>query len=371
MSIGILRRGLTAVIVLSAISVTSCAVGTERLPLPAPSVGPHSYTVTATFGNALNLPAKAEVKVNGAGVGKVEGMRARDYAAVVTMRIRSEVTLPVGTAAELRSATPLGDVFVALVPPAAGLPGAPVLRDGDSIPESSTSAAATIEDVLSRAALLVNGGVMRDLTKVVNGLGAEFEGRGDRLGDLIAETTTLVQTLSRRSEQIRAAVRDTGALAETVAAQQSTVNDAVAAAGPALAVVGESTQSIADLAARFAGIAGQLEKFPSVNGTGDRSIIADLNNLAAGLNAAAENPDANLDNLNKGIATVGGKVASSTAASPAGVDIYQLALGVVPDPNFPGNPESKIPDRADWANLVGSLAYTLQRLHDRVIGPGR
>ncbi|WP_329411741.1 MCE family protein [Nocardia vinacea] len=359
-----------AVVLLCTVSTSACSMGLDRMPLPAPSVGSHTFTLTATFANALNLPAKAKVKVDGADVGEVESMTARDYTAVVTLRIRSEVLLPTGTTAELRSATPLGDVFVALDPPPNPAPGAAVLHDGDSIAQSSTSAAATIEEVLARAALLVNGGVIRDLTKVINGLGAEFGGRGDRMGELIAQTTTLVGTLSARSDQIRAVVQDTATLTATVAAQQSVVNDVVAAASPALDVVAASTQDIVDLAAQLNRIAGQLAKFPSINGTGKRSLVTDLNNLAAGLNTAAIDPNANLDPLNHTLAIVGGKVANGAAAT-ADADIYQIVLGAAPDPNFPGNPEARVPSQTDWENFAGSLAYSLGRLYGRVIGPGR
>jgi len=365
-----LRRRALAVGLMSALAATSCSVGLDTLPLPAPSVGSSGYSVTVTFANALNLPAKAAVKLNGADIGQVDTMRARDFAAVVTLRIRSGVVLPAGTTAELRSATPMGDVFVALTPPAQPGPEAATLHDGSAIPMTSTSQAATIEDLLSRAALLVNGGAIRDLTKVVNGLGAEFGGRGDHLAELIAETTDLVRTLSQRSDQIRAAIRDTDALTATVAARQSTVNDAVAAAGPGLAVVGANTQNVVDLVARLDQIAGELGKFPSVNGTGTRSLVTDINNLAAGLNTAANDPNANLDGLLTTIGIVGGKVMSSSAGA-ADADIHQIEVGTVPGPDFPANPEARPPGPTDWANFVGSLAYTLQRLHDRVTGPGR
>ncbi len=363
-----LRGCAAAVALLSAASATGCSVGLDNLPLPAPSVGAHSYSVTATFANALNLPAKAKVRMEGADIGEVTDMHARDFKAVVTLRIRSGVVLPVGTTAELRSATPMGDVFVALTPPTD--PGPADLHDGSVIPMSSTSDAATIEAVLSRAALLVNGGAIRDLAKVVNGLGADLGGRGDRLEDLIAQTTSLVRTLSQRSDQIQASIRGTGALTATVAAQQSTVNAAVSAAGPALDVVGTNTQNIVDLASELSQIAGQLDKFPSVNGTGKRSLVTDMNNLAAGLNTAAAQPGIDLMVLNESIGIVGGKVGNSTGAD-ADASIEKIAVGPVPDPNSPGNPDSRFPDRTDWANFVGSLAYTLQRLHDRVIGPGR
>ena len=113
------------------ICLTAAGCGTEglaSLPLPAPGVGSGGYTLTAVFSNALNLPANAKVKLAGADVGELESMVARNYTAVTTLRIMDGVRLPRGSTAELRSATPLGDVFVALKPPSPPDPGAPLLK---------------------------------------------------------------------------------------------------------------------------------------------------------------------------------------------------------------------------------------------------
>jgi len=72
-------------------------------------------------------------------------MEARNYTAVTTLRIRDGVQLPQGRTAELRSATPLGDVCVLIRPPDRTGAGAPLLGDGDTIPIESTTAAATVE----------------------------------------------------------------------------------------------------------------------------------------------------------------------------------------------------------------------------------
>ena len=84
---------------------------------PPRASAPAATRLTAVFSNALNLPASAKVKLAGADVGELESMVARNYTAVTTLRIMDGVRLPKGSTAELRSATPLGDVFVALKPP--------------------------------------------------------------------------------------------------------------------------------------------------------------------------------------------------------------------------------------------------------------
>ena len=124
------------------LTASACASGgLASVPLPAPNSakGGGGLSFTAIFTNALNLPDRAKVKLGGADIGEVTSMKARDYSAVVTMRIMGGLELPEGSTAELRSATPLGDVFLALKPPSPVDPNAPLLKDGDTIGLDSTS----------------------------------------------------------------------------------------------------------------------------------------------------------------------------------------------------------------------------------------
>ncbi|MCX4091760.1 MCE family protein [Nocardia sp. alder85J] len=361
------RRCASAALVLLTAAAAGCAVSVDRLPAPGPAGG--TYTVTATFANALNLPTKAKVKLEGADVGEVTTMTAKDYTAVVTMRIGSGVLLPVGTTAELRSATPLGDVFVAVTPPEHPDPGAGVLHDGANIPLAATTAASTIEEVLARAALLVNGGTIENVTRVLNALGEDVGGRGDKLEALITRTRDLLDGLAARSDRIRAVVAAAAQLGATVAQQQPSLDAALAAAGPASAALADNTRGLIDLVDRLAAIATQLSRFPSVQGTNDRSLMAEVNQLAGELDDAAESPQVNLDSLNSIIAPIL-KILDGSSAH-ADIDVAQVAIGPVPDPNFPGDPGARPPDQTDWVNFVGSLEYNLGRLHDRIAGPGR
>ncbi|MFC8526043.1 MlaD family protein [Nocardia sp. NPDC057227] len=353
----------------AALALTGCSVSLDRLPLPAPGLGSGAYSVTATFTNALNLPAKAKVTLNGAEIGEVGAMTAADFTAVVTLRIRADVPLPVGTGAELRSATPMGDVFVALHPPADPDPAAALLRDGDAIPLADTAAAATIEEALSRAALLVGGGTIENLTRVLTALGEYAGGRGERLAALIAHTGQLLDAIANRSGEIRTVLTTATALSDTVATQQTAITDTVAAAGPALETMAANTDGLVELVARIDTIAGQLARFPSVQGTNTGSMSADIDALAAGLAAAAKNPEADLNALNSIIATVM-KLTTASSAHVV-VDLAQLAVGAVPDPNFPGTPGARLPDGTDLTAFAGSLRYMLERLDGRLNGPPR
>lgn len=346
-------------------ALTSCGVGLDRIPLPAPSAGARTYPISATFADALNLPAKAKVRLSGADVGEVESMVAQNYTAVVTMRIASDVRIPVGTRAELRSATPLGDVFVSLTPPRAGGDRA-VLEPGAVIPLDATGSAASVEEVLSTAALLVNGGAIRNLTKVLNGMGRAVGGKGEDLAEFLDESTRLIENLSDRSAVVKRALTQTGELGATISARQDSIDAAIAAAGPALGTVADNTGRLVDLVARVNRITLQLAKLPSVRGEPSRSMIADLNRLSAELNAASLEPNASLDQFNSMFGAVL-KVTNGTAAH-VDIDLADLAVGGFADPYHPGDAGSHAPTREDFRNMVGSISYELLMVRNKFWG---
>ncbi|MFF2554027.1 MlaD family protein [Nocardia sp. NPDC058058] len=348
--------------------LTGCAVTVEDLPLPAPGLSGPGYHLRAVFSNALNLPSRAKVRVGGADVGEVESMRAQDYTAVVTLRVLNSVRLPTGTRAELRSATPLGDLFVSLVPPAGGDSGA-TLRDGDTIELAATRAAATVEDVLASTTLLVNGGVIRNLTRVLNGMGDAMGDGGNRLTALIHDSRDLLATLATRSEDIRGALIRTADLADALGARRTAIDDILRSAAPALSVIAGNTSQIVGVADRLAAITRQLERFPSIQGTDTRSVIHDMNVLARAFNESAVDPRVTLANLLRVLPPTL-KFFSANAAH-ADVELRQVVLGPVDDPAHLADPAFRAPEPADWQNLIGSLTFVLTQLGARVLGPGR
>ncbi|MEV0358272.1 MlaD family protein [Nocardia sp. NPDC050697] len=364
------RAARAAALAMAALATsTGCAVGLGDLPLPAPGSGGDNYTVRASFANALNLPAKAKVRLSGADVGEVSAMAVRDYTAVVTLTIQRGVRLPLGTRAELRTATPLGDVFVSLTPPAEATTATPALADGDSIALDHTSAATTIEELLTTASLLVNGGAIRNLTTIVNGLGNAVGERGDRMAELIDRSTRVVQALSARSDDIRTTLAEVDQLARRIDEQQGTVNDVIAAAGPALDTLRANSDQALTLVDEVERITAQIGRFPGVNGEQTTGMVADINTIAAQLNSAATNPDASVAAMNALLGPVMAVTVSTSASTDA--DWQDLAIGALPDVNHPGDPESRLPDQRDWQNFIGTLTYTLLKLQGRITGGAR
>ncbi|MEZ0342391.1 MlaD family protein [Mycobacterium sp. pV006] len=360
-----------AAVAISTLPMSGCATeGLASLPLPAPTGGSGGYTINAVFSNALNLPAMAKVKLAGADIGQMESMVASNYTAVTTLRIQDGVLLPVGSTAELRSATPLGDVFVSIKPPSDAAPGGPLLGDGDTIPIESTTAAATVESVLSSAAILVNGGAVRNFTNIINGLGKATGDRGQAFGDLIRKTNDTLGTLNARSDEISTAMTETSRLVEQLDAKNDSLSEVMDAAGPATNTLAAHTDQIADLVLQLGDTSAQLRKFPSIAGTdtSGRSVIADANAIAAAWNDVVLTPDATLYALNRLMPPFIKSTTSNAIALRASVD--RLILGSIPDIGFAGDRGFHGPKWHNWHQMVGSIQYALFRLQERIVGKG-
>ncbi|BBY55273.1 MCE family protein [Mycobacterium koreense] len=352
-----------------AVLLAGCAAGLDNVPLPAPGATGPSYRLTAVFSNALNLPTKAKVKLFGADIGEVDEIRARNFTAEVTMRIRSDVPLYDGATAELRSATLLGDVFVQIRPDADQPADAARLHDGDVIGRDFTAAAPTVEELLNSMAMLVNGGTIGYLVKTTNGAGKALGGRGEKVQTLLEQTRTLLSRLTARSEQLDTALRNTSQMAAAMAARRDTLADSLANAAPAMAVIADNTTQITDLANRVGHISDQLARFPSIAGTDTRSLTADLNTLSAVVNDIALDPELSLYAFNRLLGILI-KTTNSTAGHARTV-VSKLTLAPWPDLNYPGDPGFHWTDGTDWHQMIGSLRYEWNVLLNNIYGAGR
>ena len=165
------RRSMRAACVLLAtvaISLTSaCSLDPTRLPVPGAYTPHHAYNIKIQFASVLNLPARAKVDSGGVQIGVLDRVQLEGTTAVTYVEIAGDTKLPVNTRAELRQATPLGDIYIALLPPD-DRSGA-ILRDGDTIPFRNTAPADNVEDLLRSMSNLVAGGAIGTLqTTVVN-----------------------------------------------------------------------------------------------------------------------------------------------------------------------------------------------------------
>lgn len=363
-------RGMLTAVAAAMVTAGCATNGLASLPLPAPGLGSGGYSLNAVFSNALNLPMNAKVKLAGADVGQLESMVARNYTAVTRLRIRDGVQLPRGSTAELRTATPLGDVFVALKPPADDPADTPLLRNGDTIGLDSTAAAATVESVLSSAAILVNGGAVRNFTNIINGFGKATGDQGQAFGDMIRKSNELLGTLDARSDQISRALTQLSRLADQLDAKNQTIGDLMTAASPATSALADNTSQLSNLAVQVGDTSRLLARFPSIGGTdtSGRSMVRDLNTIAGAANDVAMSPDTSWRSINRLIPALVKSTAGNSISVNVGVD--KIMLGSLPDIGFPGDIGLHGPHHYNVNLLVGTLKYTLWRLQERIVGRG-
>lgn len=368
------RRSIATVSVLGAacLSVAGCSTnGLASLPLPHPGEGRGGYAITAVFASALNLPAFAKVRLAGADIGQLEKIEARNYTAVATLRISRGVQLPAGSTVELRSATPLGDVFISVKPPEDAGPGARLLKDGDTIGIENTAAAATVENLLTGAAILVNGGAVQNLTDVINGAGRAAGADGGRnFGRLVDDTNRLLATMNGRTGQISDSLTALSVLSDRMDEKNQAIAELLTAAAPANNTLAQHTTQIADLVLMAGDASRTLEKIPSIGGTdtSSRSVIADLNTMSRSFNDVILDPTANLASANRLMPPLIKSTAGSALSLRVSVD--RLILGHIPDIGFPGDDGFHGPKWSTFNQLIGSFKYTLLRLQERVVGRG-
>jgi phospholipid/cholesterol/gamma-HCH transport system substrate-binding protein len=231
-------------IMLAAVAtLAACGPTASDLPLPGSSLRGPSYEIRAEFKDALNLAVGAPVKVNGVTVGRVRSVKARDFTANVTLDVRSSTHLHEGAKASLRSTTPLGELFIQLTDGPSPTP----IRSGTVLAAGDTSAAPTIEDTMTAASLLINGGGLGQLQTIVREANAALGGHEKSTREVLARLASTAKSFNASSDDIDAAL-DAIAKASTVLnRRQSTINAALTDIAPAAKVLRTNADELADL----------------------------------------------------------------------------------------------------------------------------
>ena len=170
-------RAACALLAAATISLTAaCSLDPTRLPVPGAYTPHHSYRLKIQFSSVLNLPARAKVDSGGIQIGVLDHVQLDGATAVAYVDMSGDSKLPTNTRAELRQATPLGDIYIALLPPEdrADHNSGALLRDGDTIPLRNTAPADNVEDVLRSVSNVVAGGAIGTLQSTVVNVNKAF-----------------------------------------------------------------------------------------------------------------------------------------------------------------------------------------------------
>ncbi|MDL9937439.1 MlaD family protein [Gordonia sp. ABSL1-1] len=358
-----MRRGggVLVILVVAVLGLSGCGrlpgLTVEQIPLPVPGDIGQAIELTANFDNALNLPSRAKVKLNGTDVGQVTKITAKDYRAIVTMDVSESAKLPVGTGAELRQATPLGDVFVALLPP----PGAPkgYMREGDTL-SGPTSAAATVEDLLVSMSGVVDSGSLNSATIILTELSAAVAPHPDALHGSIAGLTTAIRKFNQNAAEVDASLRYTRVLTAQLAAGRAQIMASINKLAPALSSVNGQIDLILSTLDKTKSVTAATNDFLRSDGDNLVEMIGHLSTLLGGLQQASGTLGNLADNLHvlvpKWVKTTSGSAAALSAK------VYWLSPGVGFDS------ASRLPDISDVDAGSAALQQTLTRLLARLTG---
>lgn len=343
--------------------LAGCSTTLEDLPLPSPGVGSDSYRIDAVFTDALNLPQQAKVKLGGVDVGQVEQIDASNYTAVVSMNIRSGVVLPADVRAELRQATPLGDVFVSLSSTSSiAQPGTARLQPGSTIDVASTSAGASVEELLASASMVVNGGGVNRLQTIIGELDTATAGRSGDASNIITELTATVADLNQRTAEIDSMLSRTQELSSVLGTRTEAI-DAIAQQLPELTrTLADNSAGIIDVLISAGGAADKLGTFTDEAGPALRELLVGTEQTFADVAAIGDDLDATMKQLEQ----LAPKLTSNTKGNSIAiyVRLSWLSLAALDDPS------SHWPGAQDGEDFVGSLTDTLNRVYGRVTGQG-
>ncbi|MCW2753212.1 MAG: hypothetical protein JWQ32_623 [Marmoricola sp.] len=243
-----MRKFVTAVVVVLGLAlVAGCGPTMRDLPLPGSGVSGNTITIKIPFDEALNLAQGAAIKVNGVDSGKVQSVATQDFKAIATIKIRTDAQMRRDATARLRYTTPLGELFVDVSNPATG----PLMRNGDELAAANATTAPTVEDALSSASLLVNGGGLNQLQTVTDELNKAIGGREGNVRELLDRSNTFLGQADATTGDIDAALRSLAGLSQVLNENKSTINAAMTEIRPAAQVLRENTPGLTRLLAQL------------------------------------------------------------------------------------------------------------------------
>ncbi len=358
-------RSLIAATAASSVLVlaSGCGLTVESLPLPKPGTQGETYTVHAVFANALNLPDQAKVKIGGSDIGTVSHITTKNFQAVVDLTIRKDIDLPKNTTAELRQATPLGDVFVAVSRPKDAATQPP-LHSGDTIGIDHTSAGATVEELLLSVSMLFNGGGIAALTKLTGELDSVVGGRPQQLADLLKQMTSVTTTLHADSARIDGVLKGFDTLANTLQAHHDQLGQVADTLPSMIGTIAENNKALGDLLSKISTTSSALGDYANTTSDQLANLLDSLRKLMTALSQSQKSFGPMLDALHQVRPGVDASFKGNSLAVAA--TLTNLDVGLITDPAH-----SKLWDLRDAQDFTGSLIQVLQVVQGRLQGGHR
>ena len=238
------RLGILATVV--ALGLSSCGFSPYKLPLPGGAdLGDNPYTIKAEFRDVLDLVPQSGVRVDDVTVGKITDVQLKGWHAVVTMQINGNARLPDDAEATIRQTSLLGEKFVSLATPEDGGNGR--LSNGDVIPLERSGRNPELEEILSAAALLFNGGGLEKTNTIVKELNLALDGNEPEIKALLKNSETFVTVLDDNKQAILGALEKINRLSIATTNQRKSITEALDDIPPALKILDKQRDDLVSL----------------------------------------------------------------------------------------------------------------------------
>ncbi|HSX69126.1 MlaD family protein [Nocardioides sp.] len=224
------------------------------------------YLVTVAVPDALNLPDGSPVRIGGVSVGKVDTVHAKDYEAIVRLKIKEDTRLTDQAKVRLRYTTALGEMYVQIEPSASGTP----LKGGEMLDRTQSETAPSVEDALASASLLINGGGLGSIQTIVSELNKAVEGRVPTTHALIKKLDTFMTTVTGSQREIDRILTALASTSKTLNAREETINQALRDIRPAAKTLTDNTP----------GLVALLKEANKLGATAKRIVDANRNDVA-------------------------------------------------------------------------------------------
>lgn len=225
-------------------------VGLVYMKLPSNLFGIGRYTVRLELARSGNLYANSNVTYRGTKVGRVTGVQLTNSGVEADLSLNSGIPIPSDLDAQVRSATAIGEQYVALLP--RNGTSAP-LKNGSVIPRNRTSVPPEISSLLDAANRGVKAIPNDNLKTVVDESYTALGGLGPEFSRLVRGATTLAIDADENGDALTALIDDSGPVLDS----QADTADAIHGWAAHLATITDQLQT------QDSGVAGVLEKGPA------------------------------------------------------------------------------------------------------------
>ena len=275
-------------------------------------IGEKGYNLTVDFETAAGLEPKANVKMAGVPVGKVEAIRLVGNNARLVLRIQEGVQIPIDSVASIQTQGLLGEKYVEILPgkdtsrmlPAGGrvantIPPAnldEIIRKVSLISEDLRKFTQTLAETLgTEEGRKAVSDILRNVQETTRVLQTVVAGNEERLNRILANVDTLSGDLrdisSANKEDLRAMIANLRAFSDTLKTD-----------GPGLA------RRLEEMSEQVSGVIGE-------NRGNIRESIENLKNASAKLDNTLESASRVLARIDRGEGTLGKLVTDNTTVT--------------------------------------------------------